>query len=200
LETFDRDIRILKRRIARHDNYEKLYAFYGSSTLRLWTSISDDLAPLNVINLGFGGSHFDACIHHFEDVFNNLSPASIVLYGGDNDLSQGYNAQQIHDRFLSLCRLFRNKQAAVRIYGITVKPSPHRDDKRSIIIQVNEMMKTSLKEMGNAFQIDTYTALLTREGATRPELYMEDGLHLNEKGYVQWSHAIKTTLNQTLQV
>ncbi|MFZ9044707.1 MAG: GDSL-type esterase/lipase family protein [Cyclobacteriaceae bacterium] len=195
METFDRDIRILKRRIARHQDYSDLYAFYGSSTLRLWTSMSDDLNPLNVINLGFGGSHFDACIHHYEEVFKNLFPSNIVLYGGDNDLSQGYNAHEIHERFLKLCAMFRDQNPDVRIFSITVKPSPHRENSKSIIKEVNQMIKTSLEALGNAFQVNTYDALLTRDQQTRPELYMEDGLHLNQKGYDHWSTAVKNALH-----
>lgn len=194
METFERDIRILERRIARHDNYENLTAFYGSSTLRLWINMTEDMHPLNVINLGFGGSHFDACILYFDRVFKHLNPLQVVLYGGDNDLSQGYNASEINQRFLTLCHMIRKKQPKSKIFGITIKPSPQREEKTETILRANQLMKESLAKLGNADQIDTYSALLGSHGRPQPALYMEDGLHLNERGYVIWASAIQKLL------
>ena len=42
--------------------------FYGSSTIRLWDSLEQDLMPLPVYNLGFGGSTLRAC----EEAFSKL--------------------------------------------------------------------------------------------------------------------------------
>lgn len=191
---FDRDIRLLERRIQRHENMDQLTIFYGSSTIRLWSSMRQDLTPLNVLNLGFGGSHFDACIEYFDRVFHSLTPEQIVLYGGDNDLSLGYNATEIADRFEHLCTLIRSKYPGIPIYGITIKPSPHREDKLQIIKEANIYMKHFLKHLGDAFQIDTFEALLGQDDRPQPHLYLKDGLHLNKKGYEVWAAAVQKLL------
>jgi hypothetical protein len=194
LTEFDKDIRILRRKIERHESAENLIAFYGSSTIRLWLNMKEDLAPLNVMNLGFGGSNFDACIYYFDQVFHGLYPKQIVLYGGDNDLSLGYDAQTIHDRFIDLTQVIRSKYPNVFLYGITIKPSPHREESLPIIKEANRLMKRSIAELGNATQIDTYSALIGHDGKPQPDLYLADGLHLGKSGYEQWSKAVKNIL------
>ena len=39
--------------------------FYGSSSIRLWTSLYDDFKNLKPANLGFGGSTLAACVWFF---------------------------------------------------------------------------------------------------------------------------------------
>ncbi len=39
--------------------------FYGSSSIRLWTTLAEDFSGLPVINLGFGGSTLAACSWFF---------------------------------------------------------------------------------------------------------------------------------------
>ena len=188
---FDKDIRLLRRRIDRLENQENLIAFYGSSTIRLWVRMKEDLDPLNVINLGFGGSNFDACIYYFDHVFHGLHPEQIVLYGGDNDLALDYDAQTISDRFTSLTEIIRSKYPYCYLYGITIKPSPHREDKLKTIRQANHLIKQTVKQIGNASLIDTFTPLINTDGTPRPELYMADGLHLNQQGYKLWAEAVR---------
>jgi hypothetical protein len=194
MDELERDIRIVERRIDRHDDHMDLIAFYGSSTIRLWSTMKPDLAPLNVINLGFGGSHFDACIYYFNRVFRSLSPSKIVLYGGDNDLEQGYDEHQINERFKEICLMIRERYEDVPLYGITIKPSPHREDKLETIVKANELMNQTIESMGPGTQINTFAALLGPDGGCRPELYMPDGLHLNPSGYQVWSAAIRELL------
>ena len=39
--------------------------FYGSSSIRLWDTLAEDIDP-GVVNLGFGGSTLQACDYFFE--------------------------------------------------------------------------------------------------------------------------------------
>lgn len=192
---FDKDIRLLRRRIDRLENQTDLIAFYGSSTIRLWVKMKEDLAPLNVINLGFGGSNFDACIYYFDQVFQGLHPEQIVLYGGDNDLALDYDAATIANRFQSLTEVIRSKYPSCYLYGITIKPSPHREDKLPIVNEANHLIRQIIRQIGNATMIDTYSSLINPDGTTRPELYMADGLHLNKEGYKLWAEAIRNVVH-----
>jgi lysophospholipase L1-like esterase len=191
MDELERDIRILERRITRHKDPRDLIAFYGSSTIRMWNTLAKDLYPLNTINLGFGGSHFDACIQYFERVFDQLSPSKIVLYGGDNDLSLGYSAHQINERFEQLCLMIRRKYGDIPVYGITIKPSPQREEKMDIIRAANQLMATTLKRLSHGTQIDVFHALLGNDQRIDWSKYMEDGLHLSEEGYKIWSLEVR---------
>jgi hypothetical protein len=78
-QIFDEEVRDIEQRIKDKVQPDQLTVFYGSSTLRLWDTMQADLAPLHTLNLGFGGSFFQACIHYFEQLFRHVRPTSIVL-------------------------------------------------------------------------------------------------------------------------
>ena len=61
--------------------------FTGSSSIRFWNSLEDDMHPLKVLNRGFGGAHIAHVNHHFEDVIQRYSPKAIVFFCGTNDLT-----------------------------------------------------------------------------------------------------------------
>ena len=86
---YDHEIERLERRIATMPNEANPVVFYGSSSLRLWVRMTEDLSPMHPLNLGFGGSSFLWCMHHFHRLFQSINPKEIVLYVGDNDLGRG---------------------------------------------------------------------------------------------------------------
>jgi hypothetical protein len=45
---------------------KRVIAFYGSSSIRMWSTLAADFPDLPVINLGFGGSTLAACAYFFE--------------------------------------------------------------------------------------------------------------------------------------
>ncbi|MFT7283203.1 MAG: hypothetical protein ACI9DM_002943, partial [Cyclobacteriaceae bacterium] len=164
---FEQNIRLLERRIARNTNPEHLVTLYGSSTIRLWSTMQVDLAPINCMNLGFGGSHFDACIYYFDRVFASIKPAQIVIYGGDNDLSQGYDAYEIFERFKLLCEMINVKFPTSKLSAISIKPSIQRLAKLDTILLANRLMGEHLNNIPNAYQINVFDALLNDEGLPR---------------------------------
>ena len=48
--------------------------------------------------------------------------------------------------------------------------------------------------------IDVSTPMLDRKGKVRDDLFLEDNLHLNEKGYKIWSKAVKAALSDTYNI
>ena len=47
--------------------------FTGSSSIRFWKTLKEDMEPMQVINRGFGGAHIAHVNHHFDDVVTRLS-------------------------------------------------------------------------------------------------------------------------------
>ena len=51
-----------------------LTLFTGSSSIRMWKSLSTDFPDRKVLNRGFGGSHISDVLHHFEVVVARHKP------------------------------------------------------------------------------------------------------------------------------
>ena len=190
---FEEEVKDLKKRIKKKKkgNYT---AFYGSSTLRLWEAIEQDLPDRELINFAFGGSTYQWCLHYFDFLFKGEKPESYVLYGGDNDLSNGFSPDEIIDVLDQLVTKIKNHSPNAPITIISVKPSPSREYIWNEIIRTNELLKSYVDEHDNMHWIDAFNAMLSEEGSSRTDLYVEDMLHLNEKGYEVWAEAVSSQL------
>lgn len=188
---FEDEIQKLERKIARIKNHEDLVVFYGSSSIRLWVKIEEDLAPLNVINLGFGGSSFEWMSHYYHRVFKDLHPAQVVLYGGDNDISNGSSALQIAHDFIRIKDQIESRYPKAAIHGMTIKPSPAREPLFAKTREANQLLKKTLTMGDKIRQINVFDAMLAADGKVNPELFMADQLHMNRKGYDIWTSVVR---------
>ncbi len=199
IEKWNEEIELLKRRIRTiQPENENLIAFYGSSSIRLWTTIFDDLSPHNVVNLGFGGSSYYWCNHFHAEVFADLLPSRVILYAGDNDLGSLTPEDDIMRNLSSLIEKIKRHHEATEISIISVKPSPERHYLRNNIESLNERIANLIAKSEGDF-INIYSKMLTPEGNYRPELFLEDQLHMNESGYEIWKAEIRSYLDELSQ-
>ncbi len=189
---FEDEIISLENQLDELEDDKNLIVFYGSSSIRLWTTMREDLSPLNVINLGFGGSSFGWCVHYYQRLFSKLKkPDHIVFYCGDNDLDNGLSPDKVLKKFRQLVGLTRTDFPKTPISVITIKPSPIRTLLQPKIILTNNLIRKELKTLPKTGQINVFDSMLNERAVARPELYLEDQLHLNEKGYKIWKGVIR---------
>lgn len=190
---WEEEIAVIKRRIDVLANPQKHIAFYGSSSFRLWETMEADLYPLETINMGFGGSTYKDCIRYFDDLFAQLSPMRLVLYGGDNDIANGENPETILQDVQHLTQQIRSRFPNKAISVISIKPSPARTLFLDRIQQANQMLKQYLHDFDGGY-VDVYSAMLDVNGCPDKKLFTEDELHLNAAGYRVWANLLKEHL------
>ena len=193
-EIWRNEIKRLRRRVGKLTDQENLIAFYGSSSIRLWVNMQRDLEPMNVLNLGFGGSSFAWCIHYFDEVFTDVKPTKIVLYAGENDLSEGKTPQEVLADCKELVHLIYEKYPNIELALISLKPSMERETLIPQIMETNLLLSNYIITELHAQYINVFGQMITTENRPIPELYMSDGLHLNKAGYSIWSNTIKKAL------
>ena len=187
---YDVEIKRLENRIGKHQKKDDLIVFYGSSSIRLWVHMKEDLAPLNVLNLGFGGSSFEWCMHHFSRLFENITPSQVVLYVGDNDLGNGAKKEDLVESYLQLREMIWRKFPNVIIDYISVKPSPARDYLIPTIKWVNKVIRDETEKHPNTHFINIYDSMLDGHNPNT-NYYLSDLLHLNRKGYEVWRGVVR---------
>ncbi len=64
--------------------------FIGSSSIRLWKSLAQDMYPIPVINRGFGGATTSEVIQYIDKIVLPYLPKLIVFYAGENDIANDY--------------------------------------------------------------------------------------------------------------
>ena len=168
--------------------------FVGSSSIRYWpTAMAFPGKP--VINRGFGGSELSDVLHYYDQVIRPYAPAQIVLYAGDNDIGRGKTAVQVFDDFRELAgRVARDFPGAELVF-IAIKPSKARWALWPAMTEANRLIKEYSEERPNLGFADLASPLLDEAGEPR-DVYLDDGLHLNEWGYALWQQALLPFLDQ----
>ncbi|MFY0654768.1 MAG: GDSL family lipase [Cyclobacteriaceae bacterium] len=193
-ELFEAEIVALEEKARKHKNSKNLIAFYGSSSIRLWPNLKQDLDPLNVINMGFGGSSYPYCLHYFERIFQHLNPSQMVLYAGDNDLGHGGTIMEVFYDFKNLILEIQRRFPGIPIHVISIKPSPSRQQLVFKTSEANALLRNYILGTKNGKWIEIFSKMLNEGNKTQPELFIEDQLHLNDKGYDIWRKVVKAHL------
>ena len=168
--------------------------FTGSSSFTKWTNVQEMFPGHTIINRGFGGSSLPDVIRYAENVIYPYEPKQVVIYCGDNDIEGGADSKIVTERFKTLFHMIRKKLPAASIVFVSIKPSPSREKFLPVARQVNQLIKNYLWQQGNAGFVDVFTPMLNVEGKARPELFLDDMLHMKPEGYVIWQKAMEPYL------
>jgi len=172
--------------------------FVGSSSFTKWTDVQEYFPGYKIINRGFGGSSLPDLIRYADDVIFPYQPKQIVIYCGENDLatSDTVTSATVFRRFDTLFKMIRTRMPGVPVAFISLKPSPSRERLWPKMIEVNSMIKKYLKSKKNTAFIDVYHSMFNKDGTVMKNIFLEDDLHMNKKGYAIWQPIIKPYLKK----
>lgn len=160
--------------------------FVGSSSIVLWRSLRQSFPRLEFVNRGFGGSRIEDTNYYFDRIVTPYNPRIIVFYAGENDVNDGFTPERVTADYNKFVQLVRQKFPKTKIVYISLKPSPSRWDKADKFRQTNNLIKAEITKDKRSVFVDVFSAMLNEKGEPRPELFVADMLHMNEKGYEIW--------------
>lgn len=166
--------------------------FVGSSSFTRWTDVQDYFPGYPILNRGFGGSTLVDVIRYSYDVILPYKPRQVVIYCGENDIasSESVTAEEVTLRLKTLFAIIRQNLPDSRIDFVSMKPSPSRRNMQDRVKAANRQIRQFITRQKNAGYIDVYGAMLDTSGNMRPELYVEDQLHMKPEGYQIWKKII----------
>lgn len=174
--------------------------FVGSSSIRLWSDIMEDMAPYHPIQRGYGGAKWSDVAVFVERLISPHQFRAVVFFVG-NDISGGSGDKSpeevvgLFDYALSKVRE-RNREAPV--FFIAVTPTESRFAAWPKIKAANSAARRFCERTEKTYFIGTESIFLDTSGRPRSELFRDDKLHLNRDGYVHWAAAIKSHLDTVL--
>jgi len=172
--------------------------FIGSSSIRGWVTLKDDMAPLHVINRGFGGSQLDDATFFANRIVIPYFPSRVVLYSGDNDINSGKKPETLAADFRAFVERLRGSIPGLPVYFMSVKPSNARWKHWGNMQKANALIRDYCNTDSLLFYVDVASVLLGADGKPDAALFKEDGLHLNDAGYIKWTEVVKPLLSQPL--
>jgi lysophospholipase L1-like esterase len=170
--------------------------FTGSSSIRLWTTLARDMAPLTVLNRGFGGAQAHQVLAFAPRILLPYPPSAVVLYVGENDLEArtGKTPEHVFAEVAGLSDLLARELPQARLYLLAVKPSPARRRRWALARRFNALLAAFAQEDRRRCWVDEATPAFDARGHRRSDLYMADGLHLSPAGYALWARLLRLCL------
>ena len=125
-KAWERSIRTFERRDRLAPPTSAAIVFTGSSSIHFWTSLQRDMAPLQVINRGFGGAGMDDVVRYAARVVLPYRPRAVVLFAGTNDIAwpRPAAALQVFDGYRAFVQRVQADLPGVPIYYISITPTP----------------------------------------------------------------------------
>ncbi len=171
--------------------------FTGSSSIKMWKTLKEDMAPMDVINRGFGGSTIPEVTAIAGRILLPHHPKIMVFYCGENDLANDHTKP---DLALKSFKLFydymQENMPKTKVFFIAIKPSISRVKYWDKMKKANQLIEKFIDEKNNYFFIDTATLMLDENGNVLQDIFIKDNLHMNAKGYAIWTKEIKPILER----
>jgi lysophospholipase L1-like esterase len=197
-QPFADEIREFKKQDSLNPPPARAILFVGSSSFRKWTDVSSYYPGYTIINRGFGGSTIPDVTYYLNDIIVPYHPKQVVIYCGDNDLasSDAITADSVLERFKVLFNGIRARLPGENIVFVSIKPSPSRARLREKMEKANLLIQTYMSLYPNTGFVDVYHKMLNHDGTIMADLFLEDQLHMNAKGYSIWQKAILPYLSK----
>lgn len=160
--------------------------FIGSSSFTFWKYLENTFASYQPINRGFGGSTLAEVIHYADDILYPYQPRQVVIYCGENDISEGNSPEITVDRFKILFNLTRKHLPNALISFVSMKPSVAREKMMPEFSYANQLIERFMAAQPNTSYINVYDAMLQENGKPLTDIFIADNLHMNAKGYDIW--------------
>ena len=180
---------------------EDAFLFVGSSSIRLWDSIHEDMAPLPVIQRGFGGSRIGDVLHYADRIITPFDASAVIVFVGSNDINVTATPELammavpvIANGFTELVDIILADRADTEIFWIDITATRFSWEKLGAVDAANEAVGEICAVQAQVHCIHTRDIFVDSGGELDDSLFIFDGLHLNDAGYARWTERIKPQL------
>lgn len=172
--------------------------FTGSSSIRLWGSLPEDMAPHRVLARGFGGSTIRDVVHYADRILANHRPRAVVLFVA-NDIQGGpqedRSAEVIAADFGTFVDRVHLRHSSTPIFIVAITPTARRWNAWPRIQLLNKELARLCDSRTNAIFIPTSDLFLNADDLPDQAMFQPDQLHLSTAGYAKWAKRIRSYLD-----
>lgn len=175
--------------------------FIGSSSVRLWTTIAEDMAPWPAVGRGYGGARYRDLCHFAPRLVANHDPRAIVVFVA-NDLSAPAEGQEVGTVMIDVRATharIRERHPHVPLLFVAITPTESRWTLWPEIQRLNAAIADLCDAHDDTVFVATAAHFLDPEtGRPDPDLFRADRLHLSPAGYDVWAQVIAAALDQAV--
>ena len=197
LNRFEDAIQRFEAEDSKHGAKPEAMLFTGSSSIRMWKSLEQDMAPMKVLNRGFGGSTLPEIIYYADRILMPHQPSIIILYCGENDLSnENTKVKKTLRDFKQFVEYTSKKLPETHVFYLSIKPSIKRWSYWPKMAKANKKIERFINRHDQYHFVDVASTMMDDNEVVRQDIFIEDDLHMNETGYSLWKNKLKPILQQ----
>ncbi len=198
---WSQDIETLEQRDIVQSDPDEAILFIGSSSIRRWDTIENDMRPYRVVQRGYGGAKYtDLAVFAKRLIHSHEYIALVVFVANDvQGKAEDHSPEQVEECARYIAEVSRKHRPQAPIFFIEITPTRKRFSAWPLIREVNARLQQLSLSMPDTYFISTSDHFLDPSGNPRDELFVDDQLHLNGDGYKKWSKLIRRELDKVLQ-
>jgi lysophospholipase L1-like esterase len=147
----------------------------------------------NLINGGISGDTTQKILNRIYDIVE-AKPKKIFIMIGTNDVwHEDKTVDEVIANYRKILDIFKTKIPQTTVYIQSLLPVNNINYKLSIDSQDLSPINDKLKQLAQDFNyqyIDLYSSFIDASNQLNPN-YTDDGVHLNNKGYLLWGNLIQ---------
>ncbi|MEM7380485.1 MAG: GDSL-type esterase/lipase family protein [Bacteroidota bacterium] len=176
------------------DSSKETVVFAGSSSIRFWENLPEVFPEYQIVNSGFGGSQASDLLGFTEELILRYNPKKVFIYEGDNDIFARKRPKRILADTEAIISEIREKDPSTQIVLIAAKPSLARWHLKRGYKKLNRKFR-KLSEKHSYLEFADVWEIMLKGRKVRDDIFIEDGLHMNARGYELWYQVIRNYIN-----
>lgn len=176
------------------DASKETIVFTGSSSIRIWKDLGERFPGHQIVNSGFGGSQASDLLTYTYELILRFNPKKVFIYEGDNDIVAGRTPDEIIVAIKNIVGGIERHDPQTQIVLISAKPSLARWKLKRKYKRLNRKFNKLAQKDERINFIDVWKPMLNKR-KVKQDIFLEDGLHMNGKGYTIWYSVIKNYIN-----
>ena len=200
IEKWAEDIHNLEQLDQQEADPDKGILFVGSSSIRLWDTMADDMAPWPTIRRGYGGAKLSDLVIFIDRLVQPHNFEALIIFvanditGDDDDQTPA----EVLVLYQTLIKRIRQHHPTQPIAFIEITPTSSRFKVWPEIQRANALIEQWSETQPNLHYVATSRHFLDESGKPNDALFIDDRLHLNPQGYRLWSRLLKQSLSNIL--
>ena len=173
---------------------QKTIVFTGSSSIRMWEDVDQRFPEHKIVNTGFGGSQATDLSYFIYDLILRFNPKKVFIYEGDNDVFAKKRPNTIRRTIRQITDAIQRNDTTAQVVLIAAKPSIARWNLKRKYKRLNRKLQRLADDDPLVEYADVWNPMLDGK-EVKQDIFIDDGLHMNAKGYQIWYDVLKPFVN-----
>ena len=171
--------------------------FLGSSNFALWGSdLEKRFEQFHAVNRALDGAHTTDLLFALDRLVLPYNPNRIVVFIGGNDIAFGAEPAIVFENFKQILEKIWTANPESEVFFVSPTHAPCREAYWKKMDVYDEKVFDLAQKQEKLHHIDITRPMNDAQGNVRKELYLSDGLHLNEAGRDIWVHLITAAIEK----